>query len=211
MSKPFCVVLSQLSSQKYLWAGSLSGYSSVIELSLCLAELFLVFVSAGYLFPTIFQQEPCIMSWWWKMFLTACLLTYLTTFPHSLAVFSLCLAEISHLPPVALSYCSFLFWRFFSCFVSSPLAIPTPPHSFVIVCQMQDIQWGWSTCVFAAAVRIQKGDFGYRSCCFLVTLSAWVTTSSNRSAPRAKGEWERDFEACSSLSVVWGLCPQWVG
>lgn len=107
---------------------SLSGYQGVIEFSLCLAELFLVFVSAGCLFPATFQQEPCIMCWWWKIFLRACFFTHLTTFPDSCTVLSPCLAKTSHLPPVALFCCSFLFGRFFPpCFVSSPLAIPSSP------------------------------------------------------------------------------------
>lgn len=109
----------------------------------------------------------------------------------------------SHLPPVALLHCSLLFWGFFPPILFHlPWLFPTPPHPFVIVCQVQDIQWGWPTCVFAAALWVQKGHSGYRSCRLLVTLYAWVMTLSNRSALRTKGKWERDFEGAGSLSTV---------
>lgn len=99
----------------------------------------------------------------------------------------------------------------FSPFFHLSWLFPTPPHSFLIVCQMQDIQWPWPTRVFAAALWMQKRHSGHRSCCFLVILYTWVTTSRNRSALRTKGEWKRDFEAVSYLSIVQQLWPQWVG
>lgn len=88
----------------------------------------------------------------------------------------------SHLPPLTLFYCSFLFFFlifFFSVLLHLPWLFHAPQqlHVFVIVCQLQDIHWGWPTCVFAAAVWIQKGRFGYRSCCLLATLYAWVISS----------------------------------
>lgn len=63
---------------------------------------------------------------------------------------------------------------FFSVLLHLPGLSPPPQRLrvFVIVCQVLDIQWGWPTRVFAAAVRLQKGHFGERSCCLLATLYA---------------------------------------
>lgn len=145
---------------------------------------FCLFVSAGHLFPTVFQQDPCFMCWWWDIFPTACFLicfTYLTTFPDSLALFFLCVAMTFSSSPSHpfLLFLSLFFFYFFSVLLHLPWLFHAPQqlHVFVIVCQVQDIHWGWPTCVFAAAVWIQKGHFGYRSCCLLATLYAWVISS----------------------------------
>lgn len=167
------------------WKGFL--VTNVWLSSLCVLQNFFLLVSARHLFPTIFQQEPCFMCWWRDIFLTACFLicfTYLTAFPDSLALFFLCLAmTFSSSPSHPFLLFLSLLGDFFSILLHLPWLFPSPQrlHVFVIVCQVQDIHWGWPTCVFAAALWIQKGRFGYRSyrsCCLLTTLYAWVTISS---------------------------------
>lgn len=156
MSKPFCVLLSQLASQKYQWAGK------PFRLLMCDGVLF---VSCRIIFVFCFCWSLVPSS------LPAGALCYVLMvgdLPHSLFLqklhfshhfprFSCCfLSSLCNnllISPFALFHCSLLVWGFFPlCFVSSPLALPYSPYSFVIVCQMQDIQWGWPTCVFAAAV-----------------------------------------------------------
>lgn len=69
-------------------------------------------------------------------------------------------------------YCFFIiFLHFFPVLLHLPWLFPAPPqlHVFVIVCQEQDIQWGWPAHGFAAAVCIQKEHFEHRSCSLLAT------------------------------------------
>lgn len=112
MKVAFSVIFTQVSVG---WKASL--VTNVWLSSLCILQnCSWVLVFAGH----FFQQEPCVMCWWWEIFLTACFFmcfTCLEIFPDSLAVFSLCLAVTFSSSP--LFHCSFLFWGFFPPFFTS--------------------------------------------------------------------------------------------
>lgn len=131
VSKPFCGLLSQLSSQKDLWAGK------PFWLLMCDWVLFLscriVFgFCFGWAFLPSCRPAGALCCAGGGRSSSACSFmsfTYLTPFSDSLAIFSLCLAVTFSSSPLQFSTVPFSFGDVSPPphFVSSPLAIPYSP------------------------------------------------------------------------------------
>lgn len=121
----------------------------------------------------------------------------------------------SHLPPLTLFYCSFLSFGilFFCVLLHLPWLFPPPQwlHVFVIVCQVLGHLVKLASVCFCSCCVNPEGTFWVQKllfACHSICMSYYLV---HRPPAGAKGEWERDFEVVSSLSIVEGLCPQWVG